>query len=752
MISGMNPWRIAIITAIGSSLVVALVVTLSLTLGGETLPSRLDPSQCPADYGHRPVLLVSLDGFRADYLQRGLTPTIQRMAENGVHSPFMMSSFPTVTFSNHYSIVTGLYPESHGIISNYFFDPVFQANFSLRTSVKFNGTWWGGEPIWNTLARHGKKSATFFWPGSDADIHGMHPTYWRKYDRSVPYRNRVQQVLEWLSLKADERPAWVCLYLNEPDHEGHATGPYSPQLNEKLQVVDNEISRLMEGLAERQLEHCVNILVVSDHGMAQSGPDKVISLERFVPEIDMEADVFSGASPGIRLRNDNEETKLDILQRLSCQEKMRVFRREDLPKRLHYTNNRRINDLVLHLDPGYSVEDINPNNRKKLPDHGFHGYDYYFSEMNALFVGYGPDLQHGLEVEPFHNIELYNLMTILTGVAPVPNNGTWGALHHLLANPPPNPIIAKEVQPPTLCCSGNGAESQASADCDCNLAGDKGWLSALIMTASQREEAEARHLPWGTPHSATLKADMVLLHHLSHVTGYSQLLKVPLWTSFTVEDKPFETPLAAWSSDPRLKPSAAPSLTDFSTLANFTMTPLFPPWLAGSPTFLRERNDSGDGNHGEVPYLVSNGVAMSNQLAERWRHLVEQMVPRWFDKHGPINVVLGPVYDADDDSHHDNLVVLRTPAVPTDMFAVVTRCLKKVTSLDLCPHQSLDSISFIFPQFQAVTNCLSAERYAQIFSAEVRDVELATGLTFFPALTFPDRVRVILRVHPDLWE
>ncbi|KAK8720024.1 hypothetical protein OTU49_013619, partial [Cherax quadricarinatus] len=233
-----------------------------------------------------------------------------------------------------------------------------------------------------------------------------------------------------------------------------------------------------------------------------------------------------------------------------------------------------------------------------------------------------------------------------------------------------------------------------------------------------------------------------------HVTGYSKVLKVPLWTSFTLQEPPMETPATSWSSDPRLAPHDAATCQDYLTVVNVTMTPLFPPSLAGTESHISTSNTTWH----HLPYLVSNSVGMSDQLAERWWQLVGEMIPGWWVSQGLLNVVLGPVYDADYDALHDPIHTIGMPALPTDMFAVVTRCADVVASLSFCPHQSLDSMAFIFPQSQPVVNCLAARRYAQMFSAKLHDVELVTGLTLFPNLISSDHLRLVLRIHSDLWE
>lgn len=735
-------------------LVVGLVVAVALLAGGgggggggngpspsagaSVLPPRLDPALCPAGYGARPLLLVSLDGFRAEYLERGFTPTLLAMGERGVRAPYMIPVYPTSTFPNHYSIVTGLYPESHGIVSNRFYDPVFREGFNLRDGAPSQGRWWGGEPLWSTLSKQNKKSATFFWPGSEAEIAGHRPTLWRPYDARVPAPRRVQQVLEWLSLPAEERPAFVSLYFSQPDREGHASGPDSQETNHQLLLAEEQMVQLVQGLSERQLLHCVNMIVLSDHGMAAAGKDRVIGLQKYVPELNDVALTYFGAVGMFSLKEDNDDMKHEIMSNLSCKRPdMRVYSPADLPKRFHFSNNRRISDVIVNLDAGKTVT---TNTSWFLG--GQHGYDNYFKEMRALFVAYGPDLQQGLEIEPFQNIELYNFMCQLTGVEPAENNGTWGALNHALAQPPPTQQLQQEFK--LLSASlpeGDVSDRLVASRCEGDSAAAQTWLSSLKLTQTQELELEEYHLPWGVPQTGSLSLSLKLLLHHDHVTGYSERLRMPLWTSFTVKEGFPGTVGAPWTADVRLASAAASSCPELQEFADqgFAAEPLFPPAFS--------RNASLP----EVPFLTSNALAMSPSLARRWKGLLEELVPAWVSAHGTLNVVLGPVFDNDTDSLLDDISRLRSPEIPSDLFALVTRCKQRVESLDQCQPHQLDSLSFIFSQSQSVSNCLTTEQYALEFSGRVRDVELATGLTVFPSLTVRDRLGVLLRTHSVLW-
>ncbi|XP_063841100.1 LOW QUALITY PROTEIN: venom phosphodiesterase-like [Scylla paramamosain] len=732
-------------------LVVIIVLVATLSSSGSSpptlpLPDHLDASRCPAQYGSpRPVLIVSLDGFRPDYLHHGQTPTLERLSKLGVHAPYLLPVYPTKTFSNHYSIVTGLYPESHGIVDNVFYDPTFRALFTIKSPAARNGSWWHGEPIWNTLARQGKKSATFFWPGSEQTSGGRYPDHWMHYKSSVPYEERVSKVLEWVSLPPKERPSWVSLYFEEPDKQGHSTGPLSPEIDKALKKVEKAVRRLMRGLAERELLHCVNLLFVSDHGMAQSRTDVEIDLAVSVPNISQVADVIFGASAKIMLKNPSHEAEVDLVRRLSNDfpGKLRAFLKTDLPKRLHYVNDLRISPIVLDQQPGYRVKDVRPDSKKRDPPQGSHGYDYIHPGMDAFFIGYGADFVQSKTVEAFQNIELYNLMCLLANVEPAPNNGTWGALHHLLADPPSLPPSTQLVDPVLVDYPENASNTfQLAEGCEASPR----WRGRTYEPTTVDDISE--HLPWGLPTTSGTVSAPLLLRHDTHVTGYSPELRTPLWTSFTLHKKhvPLTAPVTRpWLADPRLLPAQMATCREYETYTNITMTPLFPPGY-GSVTVPEE------------VYFISNAVGITNHgegngVARRWRHLIEALLPSWLTLHKPLNVVVGPVFDDNSDGLLDPLNATGHLQIASDLFAVVTRCLDKVPLLKKCDPTRLDALAFVYPQTQYSWTPASGDdtTYASIYTARVRDVELLTGLVFFPNLTTDARLALALRTHRSLW-
>ncbi|KAK4327360.1 hypothetical protein Pmani_002188 [Petrolisthes manimaculis] len=709
-----------------------------------TLPNHLDPSTCPPSYTQHPLVLLSMDGFRADFLSRGLTPTLQALADNGVTAPYMKPSYPTITFPNHYTIVTGLFPPSHGIIANKFYDPQFQAEFRLGRPESFKRRWWGGEPIWKTVEKQGKVAATYFWPGSEVD--GLKPTYWYHYNESIPYEHRVNKVLSWLDLPVESRPSFITLYMHDPDSTGHDFGANSPQLDEILVKVDSMVKLLIEGLKARSLLACVNLLLVADHGLVNTGSEKVINLDQYIPNI-MNATTrfWDGTFSRFEPNDKSKSTKYEMMNALSCkQPEMRVYERELLPIRWHMGRQRRLEGVVLDVDPGNAVG--SPQYKSDLGDHG---YDNYFSTMNALFVAHGPDLKQKTEVEAFQNVELYNLMCDLLGVQPAPNNGTQGALHHLLASPspslpphPPNLELKVERVPYEM---KEMEQRLTMANCE----GDKDEHRKLLDSlreASNDPALISRHLPWGLDTHAS-NTSLLLLTQPQFVSAYSPELKHPLWTSFSIENVNREGKCEGehcpkWRSDVRLRPQHSATCPSFTSVAayNISRHPLFPPVFSHD-------------EHKQLPFLLSNALPFSNQLKGRWQELMDFIV-KWQQLYGPLNVITGPVFDFDADSLADDITTLsvnKGVVVPTHMFLVVSRCVVWVSSLKNCPHNLIDTLAFVYPQYLPVTNCLDNARFAQEFSARVRDVELITGFKFYPHLSSQDRVRLQVRIHSNIW-
>jgi predicted AlkP superfamily pyrophosphatase or phosphodiesterase len=380
---------------------------------------------------YTPLILISIDGFRADYLDRGFTPTLSALAGDGVRATALRSVFPTLTFPNHYTLVTGLYPDHHGMINNTMHDAVL-GNFSISNrEADGDGRWWdGGEPVWVTADKQGLRTATMFWPGSEAQIHGYRPDYYAPFDSKMSADQRVDQVLHWLDLPADQRPQFVTLYFNQVDGQGHDYGPDALQVNEALRSTDAAIGRLVEQLKQRNLYQSTNLIIVSDHGMTTVDASRIVLLDKVI-DLQFVDLITSGAVAGVNPKPGHET---DIAKALGTpHEHMQCWRKAEIPQRLHYGTNARIPALICVADDGWMIETQAALDR---PNHhslrGDHGYDNADPKMGALFIAHGPAFKRALVVPEFDNINVYPLIIHILGIKAAANDGDFRVTQAML--------------------------------------------------------------------------------------------------------------------------------------------------------------------------------------------------------------------------------------------------------------------------------------------------------------------------------
>jgi len=366
----------------------------------------------PAQQTKPYVILVSLDGFRYDYAEKYDAPNLLRLASIGASAPEgMIPSFPSVTFPNHYTIVTGLYPEHHGIIANSFYDPARKQSYSyIKPETVTDGSWYGGVPLWDLAEKQGMRSACFFWPGSEAEIDRTRPSYYLHYDDRVAGEQRIDQVISWLKLSPGQRPHFITLYFSEPDHTGHEFGPESPQTAEAVHHVDALIGILLADLKTLPLR--VDTFVVSDHGMA--------TVEGNWIDLDHYADLSQLKTDGTLLYPDSDEAARRAYQQLrGASDKFVVYRRSDLPARLHFDSNPRVGDPVVIPTGPYLIRAHAPQTTEAIrPDaKGMHGYDpREMKSMRAIFYAAGPDIRPGVKLPPFENVDIYPLIAKILGL------------------------------------------------------------------------------------------------------------------------------------------------------------------------------------------------------------------------------------------------------------------------------------------------------------------------------------------------
>jgi predicted AlkP superfamily pyrophosphatase or phosphodiesterase len=387
------------------------------------------------------VILLSLDGFHPDYLDRYPAPTLNILARQGVRAKWMTPVYPSLTFPNHYSIATGLYPDRHGIVGNNIYDPEFKQTFALRKREEVqNGRWWLGEPIWVTAEKQGQRAAAFFFPGTEAEIGGKRPSQWKTYDGKIPNSERVDTVLSWLDHPGPERPTLILTYFGDVDTAGHESSPDSDGVRQAVAEVDKALSRLVDGLKSRGLFERINIIIVSDHGMARSDPNQIVFLDDYFDPNQAEAVVWNGCSVNIFPKPGMEQVIYSTLKS-KAPPQVTVYRKQETPARFHYRRSRRIGDILVMANEGWIIiareqyrapaREVNGGSIYR----GEHGYDNRLESMRAIFVAHGPAFKQALVVDPFENVDVYNVMARILGLKPASNDGGYGAAKAVLRSP-----------------------------------------------------------------------------------------------------------------------------------------------------------------------------------------------------------------------------------------------------------------------------------------------------------------------------
>jgi predicted AlkP superfamily pyrophosphatase or phosphodiesterase len=371
------------------------------------------------------VILVSIDGFRWDYLDRHEAPNLARLAANGVRAEGLIPQFPSKTFPNHYTIVTGLRIANHGIISNNMRAADIPGEFSLSNrAVLADPRWWGGEPIWNTAEQQGRIAAAMFWPGSETVIGGRQATFWKPFDDDLPHPERVGQVLAWLKLPEGKRPSFLTLYYSEVDNAGHDDGPESQAVNDAVRNVDRSLGELVAGVNQLGLADRVHYIVVSDHGMAALSPDRMIVLDNYLDLAAVDVVDFApvlGLSP-----QDGNVAKLYAALK-DKHPHLAVYRKNEIPPEYGLAGHPRLPPIVGIADEGWYITSQREVDRwgqsDRRPPAGTHGYDGRARSMHGLFVASGPRIKSGLIVKPFENIHVYDFICAVMGLTPAKNDG-----------------------------------------------------------------------------------------------------------------------------------------------------------------------------------------------------------------------------------------------------------------------------------------------------------------------------------------
>jgi len=408
-----------------------LALLIILNLAGCGAGSEREPSAAP------PLLLISIDGFRHDYMELARLPALEQLAADGLKADSLQHIFPTKTFATHYATVTGLYAENSGVVANNMWDPTRRTRFSLgnRNAVS-DGYWYDGEPIWNTVEKAGKIAATYFWPGSEAQIGGIRPTYWKPYAGETSHEARVDQVLAWLDLPKSERPQFLTLYFSAVDSAGHAHGPGHPKTIEAMHEVDRALGRLIRGLKQRGLYGKIHILVTSDHGMQQIDLERYVLLDEFLRLDQVNVSDWGPAAQIWAIEGGPDRDQIFAALDGAHPAFARVWKKGEGPARYHFDDHPRVPDVTVEAELGWMISNkpyYAGMQRGVL--NGMHGWDPAWRNMQGIFIAQGPAFEAGERIPTVRSVDLYSLMAELMRVQPAATDGKLDAFRPLLADP-----------------------------------------------------------------------------------------------------------------------------------------------------------------------------------------------------------------------------------------------------------------------------------------------------------------------------
>jgi len=432
--------------SLGRRLPVFLVLALGLALASHISAEQgtaLNPALplTHVDNGHNSpwaqsqhyVVLVSLDGFRWDYAKRDNATHLLALARRGVSAPEgMLPSYPSLTFPNHFTIVTGLYPEHHGLVANSFLDPARGAHFAYTDpQAVTDGSWYKGVPLWSLAESQGMRTASFLWVGSEAKIAGFQPTWYAHYDsKSEPtpesQQARIDNTVALLRLPSAERPHFIAIYYSEPDHEGHEFGPDAPQNRAAELRMDAIVGKLESALKATGLP--INLVVVSDHGMIKSEGDWI--------DLDQFADLTGFDTVGSLLYGKTEDDRARVYDQLKhASSQFVVYRLKNVPANLNFNQNPREGDPVIVATGPFAIRAHAPaaGQESRPPAIGMHGFDpHLIPEMKAIFFAAGPDVVAGKTVAPFENVNLYPWLAHMLGLHAPKSDGSLNILSRTL--------------------------------------------------------------------------------------------------------------------------------------------------------------------------------------------------------------------------------------------------------------------------------------------------------------------------------
>ncbi|CAD5232824.1 unnamed protein product [Bursaphelenchus xylophilus] len=687
-----------------------------------------DPScniQCnKADVTIPPLLIISMDAFAAKYLSRNLVPALDTMAECGARAKFVFPSYPTKTFPNHYTIATGLYPESHGIVDNSVYDKDISPNEEDMKSTKF-AEFYKGEPIWSAAVRQRRRMFCLFWPGCSYNMTGYTPTIDLKYNKSMTYSSRIEKINEWLMLPAEERPSLIMAYFDQPDTVGHWFTD-DRTVNLELSYMESVLNYMFSLFKKNGILDCTNIVIVSDHGMQKL--DKRYYVDEMV---DTEGMLVSNGVVGRVYLNDSKHDVNYVLDKLECNDtKFRVYDKQRTPVRYHYTKTSRIGDVLLEGRPGSIFW---PNRKSDYKVVGDHGYDYLEENMHAIFFARGPNIRPQTVLEPFQNIEYFNLFTELLRLnKDVPNNGTDGVLEEVVYNVQPLTVTTPYTLRPVQECTNIPLHEHRELTACTNTTECKTFAEKANQQFQSCEVQSTSYV--GTFYTAS--SGLCFINHCTAATVFDPE------NTFGSTKMVFETLTAQDFDEQKKKTKEICGLNDVrydQDCGNWTgsMKQKIDDKLQWKSIMANERSAISKYNR-----LYS---LMYKDFAAGPFSYLQNITKFYTQKYGKILSFSGVAYDFNSDGLADSqdefwAHINSEPKgqdslqKPTHFFRILMRCESgqwHISGQSCRRSTETQLLAFILPNAEKELNCLNPREYLLANTARVKDIELLSNTQLF---------------------
>ena len=391
------------------------ILAVLMTLGGfaqDTTQQIISGRKNSAAQMKKPyVIMISIDGMRADFTELHQASFLQKVSKEGVRAKYMIPSFPSLTFPNHYAIATGQYPSHNGLVDNTYFDKATGAQYSMSNKkLVSDPKYYGGTPIWVLAEKQQMVSASYFWVGSEAPIEGYLPTYYYNYNEKTNIATRIQAIKDWLSLPEEKRPHLITLYFPEVDHDAHYYGTKDAKLTKAVHFVDSAINAIQENLKSLHLP--INYIVVSDHGMTDVDNINTMKLPK---QIDTAAFKVPWGDALLHLYA-KDPTKIEsTLEALKKDTSFNTYTLYETPEYWHYGKKDdrfdRLGDIIITAK---LPKVFNLGTSKTTL--GKHGFDNHHPDMRATFIAWGPSFKKGITIEGFENVNVYPLVAHILGL------------------------------------------------------------------------------------------------------------------------------------------------------------------------------------------------------------------------------------------------------------------------------------------------------------------------------------------------